>query len=170
MAMNWPLMNNNITREDLDTLIEFLKQEDPILTQSKNVRAFESEWSQWLGVKYSVFVNSGASANLITMAAHHVAGDILHTHTGFHRDERAHARRVENASLTDHALARQVTDLHGQVRHRIERVGQHNKNSIRRMLKGFSSSLAHDLGIGLEQVFAAHAGLASNTSSDNNDV
>ncbi len=67
--LNWPLMNNNITRADLDTLIEFLKQDDPILTQSKNVRAFEAEWSQWLGVKYSVFVNSGASANLLTMAA-----------------------------------------------------------------------------------------------------
>jgi len=66
--MSWPLMNNNITREDLDTLIEFLKG-DEILTQSKNVRAFEEEWSQWLGVKHSVFVNSGASANLITMAA-----------------------------------------------------------------------------------------------------
>lgn len=76
MAMNWPLMNNNITREDLDTLIEFLKQDNPILTQNKNVRAFEAEWSSWLGVKHSVFVNSGASANLITMAAlKHLYGD-----------------------------------------------------------------------------------------------
>lgn len=69
MALNWPLMDNNITRQDLDVLIEFLKQDNPILTQSKNVRAFEAEWSEWLGMKYSVFVNSGASANLITMAA-----------------------------------------------------------------------------------------------------
>ncbi len=67
--LNWPLMRNNILREDLDQLIEFLKQDDPILTQSKNVRAFEDEWSKWLGVKYSVFVNSGASANLLTMTA-----------------------------------------------------------------------------------------------------
>ena len=63
------LMENNITRDDLDVIIEFLKQDDPILTQSTNVRAFEEEWSKWLGVKYSVFVNSGASANLITLAA-----------------------------------------------------------------------------------------------------
>ena len=67
--LNWPLMSNNITRDDLDTVIEFLKQDDPILTQSKNVRAFEQEWSDWLGVTYSVFVNSGSSANLLTMAA-----------------------------------------------------------------------------------------------------
>ena len=67
--LDWPLMSNNISRADLDALIEFLRQDDPILTQSKNVRAFEEEWSRWLGVKYSVFLNSGASANLVTMAA-----------------------------------------------------------------------------------------------------
>ncbi len=61
-------MRNNILREDLDAVIEHLKQDDPILTHGTNVRAFEAEWSQWLGVKYSVFVNSGASANLLTMA------------------------------------------------------------------------------------------------------
>lgn len=68
MALNWPLMDNNITDNDLDVLVDFIKQK-PILTQSSNVREFEKEWSQWLGVKYSVFVNSGASANLITAAA-----------------------------------------------------------------------------------------------------
>ena len=66
--MKYPLMRNNIAREDLDAVIEHLKQEDPILTHGANVRAFESEWSKWLGVKHSVFVNSGASANLLTMA------------------------------------------------------------------------------------------------------
>ncbi|MEI6073131.1 MAG: DegT/DnrJ/EryC1/StrS aminotransferase family protein [Verrucomicrobiae bacterium] len=62
-------MRNNITRADLDALIEFLHQDDPILTQSKQVEAFEQEWSEWLGVKHSVFVNSGSSANEITMLA-----------------------------------------------------------------------------------------------------
>ena len=68
MKLNWPLMQDNITKEDLDTLIAFLKK-SPRLTQSSNVLSFEKEWSDWLGVRYSVFVNSGASANLITMAA-----------------------------------------------------------------------------------------------------
>ncbi len=68
MKLNWPLMENNITKEDLDILIEFLKKM-PRLTQSSNVMEFEKEWSDWLGVKYSVFVNSGASANLITIAS-----------------------------------------------------------------------------------------------------
>jgi len=67
--LNWPLMSNNITREDLDTLVTFLRDDTPILTQSSQVRAFEQEWSEWLGVKYSVLVNSGSSANILTMAA-----------------------------------------------------------------------------------------------------
>src|SRR5712664_2391157 len=66
--MKFPLMRNNIAREDLDALIEHLKQDDPILTNGPNVRAFEQEWNDWLGTKYSVFVNSGASANLLTLA------------------------------------------------------------------------------------------------------
>ncbi|MDR4508972.1 MAG: DegT/DnrJ/EryC1/StrS aminotransferase family protein [Candidatus Brocadiaceae bacterium] len=68
MGLNWPLMENNITRQDFDVLIDFLKGE-PVLTQSSNVRAFEQEWSDWLGIGKSVFVNSGSSANHITLAA-----------------------------------------------------------------------------------------------------
>lgn len=67
--LNWPLMENNIARADLDAVIEFLKQDDPILTHSRQVQAFEQEWSEWLGVKHSVYVNSGASANLLTITA-----------------------------------------------------------------------------------------------------
>jgi len=67
--LNWPLMRNNISKGDLDTVIEFLSQDDPILTQSSQVEAFEENWSDWLGTKYSVFVNSGSSANLITISA-----------------------------------------------------------------------------------------------------
>jgi CDP-4-dehydro-6-deoxyglucose reductase, E1 len=68
MSFSLPLMESNITAEDRQAVIDFL-QGDPILTQSANVRAFEKEWSEWLGVRHSVFVNSGASANFITMAA-----------------------------------------------------------------------------------------------------
>ncbi len=67
--LDWPLMRNNITPSDLEGVIQFLKQEVPILTQSTQVKSFEQEWSRWLGVKHSVFVNSGSSANLLTMTA-----------------------------------------------------------------------------------------------------
>jgi CDP-6-deoxy-D-xylo-4-hexulose-3-dehydrase len=62
-------MRNNLARQDLDAVIELLRQDDPILTHSRQTREFEAEWSAWIGLPYSVFVNSGASANLLTMAA-----------------------------------------------------------------------------------------------------
>ena len=68
--LNWPLMQDNIRRDDVTKIIEFL-QADPLpkLTQSYQVKEFEHEWSEWLGVKHSVFVSSGAAANLITLSA-----------------------------------------------------------------------------------------------------
>jgi CDP-6-deoxy-D-xylo-4-hexulose-3-dehydrase len=62
-------MRGNIARADLDAVIRFLSDDEPVLTQSKQVELFEQEWSSWLGVRHSVFVNSGSSANLITIAA-----------------------------------------------------------------------------------------------------
>jgi len=79
MKINLPLMEDNITEDDLNILIQFLKTR-PRLTQATNVKAFEEEWSEWLGVRHSIFVNSGSSANLITMAAmkhHYGEGEII---------------------------------------------------------------------------------------------
>ena len=67
---NHPLMDNNITIKDVSVLINFLKKNKKrVFTQSVKVKEFEMEWSAWLGVKYSVFVNSGASSNLLTLLA-----------------------------------------------------------------------------------------------------
>ena len=67
-SFSHPLMQNNISRADLDCLIKYLEQSNPRLTQGENVEKFEKEWSNWLGVGYSVFVNSGSSANLVSLA------------------------------------------------------------------------------------------------------
>jgi len=67
--IKWPLMNNNLLRVDLDSVIELLKQDDPKLTNGPKIREFEEVWSKWLGVKYSIMLNSGASANDLTMLA-----------------------------------------------------------------------------------------------------
>lgn len=67
--IKWPLMKNNIERIDLDLIINYLTQEDPKLTHGPIVKEFEDKWSEWLGVNYSVMVNSGASANDLTIKA-----------------------------------------------------------------------------------------------------
>ncbi len=64
-----PLMQNNINKSDKDALIDFLQHSDRF-TNGEKVREFESLWSQWLTGGYDcLFVNSGSSANYITMAA-----------------------------------------------------------------------------------------------------
>jgi len=61
----WPLINDNITEADKEALIKWLQEPNVRFTQSKYVKKFEQAWSDWLGVNYTVFVNSGASANYI---------------------------------------------------------------------------------------------------------
>jgi CDP-6-deoxy-D-xylo-4-hexulose-3-dehydrase len=65
-----PLMSDNIDREDINSLVDFLNQ-DPIpkLTNGPKVKEFEEEWGKWLDTKYNLMVNSGASANELTMLA-----------------------------------------------------------------------------------------------------
>jgi len=69
IKLTWPLMHNNITRDDLDALINFLSTDNPKLTHGPKVLEFEKAWSDWLAVEYSVMVNSGSSANDLTMIA-----------------------------------------------------------------------------------------------------
>ena len=57
-------MENNITTNDLSKLIKFLKK-NPRLTNGKQVKAFE-KWTNGLVAIYT-FVNSGSSANLISL-------------------------------------------------------------------------------------------------------
>ena len=68
MRFSHPLMHDNFTKADMNAAIKLLKKKSRILTQSRYVNEFENKWSKWLGVKYSVFVNSGSSANLLTMS------------------------------------------------------------------------------------------------------
>ena len=72
-----PLMSDNIDREDVNSVINFLNQNPiPKLTNGPKVVEFENTWGQWLGTKYNLMVNSGASANELTMLAlNHIHGD-----------------------------------------------------------------------------------------------
>ena len=72
--MKHPLMSDNISKEDLNVLVDFLSQDpQPILTNNKRVKQFENEWGQWLTndptrlcMPNNIMVNSGSSANQIT--------------------------------------------------------------------------------------------------------
>ena len=66
--MKYPLIRNNFNRDDLGAVIALLQEDDPRLTNGPKVKEFEEAWSDWLGIKYSVFVNSGSSSNLLSIA------------------------------------------------------------------------------------------------------
>ena len=60
------LTDDTITNNDIDDLIGWLKTY-PRLTKGPLTEQLESEFASWLGSKYSVFVNSGSSANLLML-------------------------------------------------------------------------------------------------------
>jgi len=64
------LVSDTINRDDINALIEWLQQ-DPIprLTKGNLTSKLEQKWANKVGTKYSVFVNSGSSAILLTLAA-----------------------------------------------------------------------------------------------------
>ncbi len=62
--MNIQLANNTIDEKDISELIDWLKT-NPKLTKGQLTVDFEKKWSKWLGCEYSIFVNSGSSANLL---------------------------------------------------------------------------------------------------------
>jgi CDP-4-dehydro-6-deoxyglucose reductase, E1 len=66
--MWWPLMQTAITDADKKAMIDFIQSSDRY-TCGNMVKQFEDAWSEWLGCKYSLYVTSGSTANLLLMAA-----------------------------------------------------------------------------------------------------
>lgn len=62
------LVNDTIDKNDINKLIEWLSTH-PRLTKGPVTLEYEKKWSKWLGTKFSVFVNSGSSANLLMLYA-----------------------------------------------------------------------------------------------------
>ena len=69
------LVKDTIDKDDIDNLIEWLKTY-PKLTKGPKTIEFEKAWSEWIGCKYSVFVNSGSSANLLMLYVLKVMGNL----------------------------------------------------------------------------------------------
>ncbi|MBI3551250.1 MAG: DegT/DnrJ/EryC1/StrS family aminotransferase [Elusimicrobia bacterium] len=62
--IKYHLAEDTIDNRDVDKLAAWLKTY-PRLTKGSLTVDFEKGWSKWLGVRHSVFCNSGSSANLL---------------------------------------------------------------------------------------------------------
>lgn len=68
--MQIKLNHDTVDREDINALIDWLSQPElPQLTKGPLTKQLESKWAKKLGSKYSIFVQSGSSAILLTLAA-----------------------------------------------------------------------------------------------------
>jgi CDP-6-deoxy-D-xylo-4-hexulose-3-dehydrase len=64
------LVSDTIDKNDINHLIKWLSQDEtPKLTKGDLTIELEEKWAKKLGTKYSVFVNSGSSSILLTLAA-----------------------------------------------------------------------------------------------------
>lgn len=70
----WKLMHDTAINDDQRrVLCDFIMTTDKF-SQGQKVKEFEKMWSEWMGCKYSIFVNSGSSANFV---AHHAATNLF---------------------------------------------------------------------------------------------
>jgi CDP-4-dehydro-6-deoxyglucose reductase, E1 len=64
----WKLQENVLGAEDIKVLADFISTTKRF-TQFEKVNEFERAWSNWQNIDYSIFVNSGSSADLIMLDA-----------------------------------------------------------------------------------------------------
>jgi len=62
------LVKDTIDNNDIDRLIDWLKTY-PRLTKGSVTLELERKYADWLGTEYSIFCNSGSSANLLMLSA-----------------------------------------------------------------------------------------------------
>ena len=60
----YPLASDTIDESDINSLIDWLRT-NPRLTMGEVTKQFEHKWSDFIGTNYSVYLNSGSSANLL---------------------------------------------------------------------------------------------------------
>ena len=112
--LDWPLMKNNIAREDLDAVIEFLRQDDPILTQSRQVRALGSSGDVLLAISLS-----GNCANVLdAIHAAHERDMTVVALTGRGGGKMTHALRETDVHIcVPHERTARIQEVHLLVLH-----------------------------------------------------
>ena len=64
MNYKFPMTKDTISKQDLFELSDWIKK-NPKLTMGDLTKEFESKWSKYISVNYSVFLNSGSSADFL---------------------------------------------------------------------------------------------------------
>ena len=65
--IKYPLIHSTWNKQEIKAINKVVKT--GMFTMSKNVSEFEKKFSKYQGKKYGVMVNSGSSANLVSIAS-----------------------------------------------------------------------------------------------------
>ncbi len=104
------------------------------------------------------------------MAAQHEGGDVFNGHVEFLGEEIAETRRIQHAGHADHLVVRQARGLAQHPHHGVQGVGDADDESVRGVLLDAGADLGHDVGVGADQIVAAHARLTRDAGGDDDDV
>jgi hypothetical protein len=106
----------------------------------------------------------------VAVAAEDEGGDVFDADVQLFGDEGAEAGGIEDAGHADDALAVEAGLLVGGLGHGVERIGDDDQDRLRRLRDDLGDHVGHDLVVGVQQVVAAHSGLARNAGGDDDDV
>jgi CDP-6-deoxy-D-xylo-4-hexulose-3-dehydrase len=73
--MRYTLAEDTISRSEIEEVTNWMLAGNR-LTKGKQTIDFESEFSNYMGCKHSIFVNSGSSANLLAVYANKISGNL----------------------------------------------------------------------------------------------
>ena len=104
------------------------------------------------------------------MAAEHERRDVFDRDVQRLGEKASHACRVEHAGHAHYAVFRKSRAAKRDLRHRVERIRNDDDKSVWRIFRDLIGDRADDVGIGLEQVVAAHAGLSRQAGGDDDDI
>ena len=104
------------------------------------------------------------------MATEHKGGHILHADLQLFGDEGAEACRIEHPGHADDPFPVETGMTKGRLGHGVERIRDDNENRLGRLRDHLLDHIGHDLRVGVQQIVAAHAGLARDARGNDHDV
>ena len=106
----------------------------------------------------------------VTVSANNETFYLVGIASEFLAEEVFETAAIQCATHTDNAVARQAERFQGEVCHGVHRVGNHDKDSIRRVGQHLISHALYDTGVYADEFFTCHTGFTWQTAGDDYHV